>query len=119
MNTTLWVIQVILAAMFGIAGLLKLTQSKEKLVPKLPWVNDYSAGMVKFIGISEFLGAMGLIIPMLTGIVPVLTPFAATGICIIMVLASFYHLRKGEMKSVGLNAFLFFMSVFVALGRFH
>jgi hypothetical protein len=119
MNTSLWIIQVILAAMFGIAGLLKLTLSKEKLVPKLPWVDDYSSGMVKFIGISEFLGAMGLIIPMLTGIVPVLTPFAATGICIIMVLASFYHLRKGEIKSVGFNAILFFMAAFMAFGRFH
>jgi hypothetical protein len=119
MNTTLWIIQVILAAMFGIAGLLKLTLSKEKLVSKLPWVNDYSAGMVKFIGISEFLGALGLIIPMLTRIEPFLTPLAAIGICIIMVLASFYHLRKGEIKSVGFNAILFFLAAFVASGRFH
>jgi hypothetical protein len=118
MNTSLWIIQGILAAMFGIAGLLKLILSKEKLAPKLPWVTDYSAGMVKFIGISEFFGAAGLIIPMLTGIVPVLSPLAAIGLCIIMVLASFYHLRKGENKEVGINALLFFLAVFVAFGRF-
>jgi uncharacterized membrane protein YphA (DoxX/SURF4 family) len=118
MNKALWIIQVLLAAMFTVAGIMKLTQSKEKLSKQLPWVNDISMRTVRFIGLSELLGGIGLIVPWLTGIVPILTPISAIGICLIMVLAiTTVYLKKQEFKAVVINIILFLMSAFVAYGR--
>jgi len=119
MNAALWIIQGLLAAMFTTAGIMKSTQPKEKLQKQLPWVNDFSSGTVRFIGLSELLGAIGLIVPWLTGIAPILTPVSATGFCIIMVLATnIVHLKKGEYKGVATNIFIFLLAAFVAFGRF-
>jgi uncharacterized membrane protein YphA (DoxX/SURF4 family) len=119
MNLALWITQGLLAAMFIMAGITKSTQSKEKLEKQFPWVKDFSLNTVRFIGISEFLSAIGLIIPWLTGIAPVLTPIAALGIAIIMILATVtVHLKKREYKEIGLNIFILLMSAFVAYGRF-
>jgi uncharacterized membrane protein len=119
MNISLWIIQGILAAMFTMAGLTKLTQSKEKLEKQFPWVIDFSISTVRFIGLSELLGAIGLIVPWLTGIVPILTPIAAIGFCVIMVLAtSMVHLKKSEYKGIATNTFLFLLAAFIAYGRF-
>jgi uncharacterized membrane protein len=118
MNIVLWIDQVILAFIFIIAGVLKATTSKDKLLKQLPWVVDYSFGTVKFIGISEFLGGIGLIVPWMTGIVPVLTPIAAIGICIIMALAlASEHLKKKEYKEVAFNTVLLILAAIVAVGR--
>lgn len=118
MNTTLWFIQVLLAAMFLMAGIMKTTQSKGKLLKLFPWVNDFSVSTVRFIGLSELLGGIGLIIPWLTGIVPILTPISALGICLIMVLATnIVHLKKSEYKEVAINIFIFLLAAFVAYGR--
>ena len=118
MNIALWIVQSVLALMFLMAGIMKATTPKEKLALKMPWANDYPDGMVKFIGISQFTAAIGLILPWLTGIVPILTPLAATGLCVIMLLAAAYHFRKGQYKEIGINLFLFLMAAFVAYGRF-
>jgi len=118
MNIAIWVIQGILAAMFGMAGVTKSTQPKEKLAEKMPWVNDYSAGTVKLIGISELLGAIGLIVPWATGIVPILTPIAAVALAFVMVLAAIYHFGKKEYKGIGINFFLFVLLAVVAYFRF-
>ena len=119
MNTALWIIQALLAAMFAMAGTTKLTQPQEKLEKQFPWVNDFSLSTVRLIGVSELLGAIGLIVPWLTGIVPVLTPIAASGFCLIMILATnLVHLKKGEYKGVAMNVVLFLLALFVAYGRF-
>lgn len=118
MNKVLWIVQGLLAVMFLMAGLMKSTQPKEKLAVKMPWVNDYSASSVKLIGLSQMLAAIGLVVPMLTGIAPVLTPLAASGLGLIMLFAAAYHFRKKEFKEIGINAVLFALAVFVALGRF-
>jgi uncharacterized membrane protein YphA (DoxX/SURF4 family) len=119
MNTFLWIIQGLLAAMFLTAGVMKLTQAKEKLLKQLPWVADFSIGTVRFIGLSELLGGIGLIVPWLTGIAPILTPISAIGLCVVMVLASnIVHLKKNEYKEIAFNAILFILAAFVAYGRF-
>jgi uncharacterized membrane protein YphA (DoxX/SURF4 family) len=118
MNITLWIIQVVLAAIFFMAGIMKLTQPKEKLSKQLPWVNDLKMSTVRVIGLAELLGAIGLIIPWLTGFVPVLTPVSAIGICLIMVLATnIIHLGKKEYGGVAFNIVLFLLAGFVAYGR--
>jgi uncharacterized membrane protein len=119
MNTALWIIQGVLAAMFAFAGTTKATQPKEKLEKQFPWAKDFSLSTVRFIGLSELLGAIGLIVPWLTGIVPILTPVAAVGFCIIMVLATnLAHLKQKEYQAIALNIILFLLAGFVAYGRF-
>jgi uncharacterized membrane protein YphA (DoxX/SURF4 family) len=118
MNIAVWIIQGILALMFIMAGMMKSTQPKDKLVKSQPWVNDFSLQTVRFIGISELLGAIGIIVPQLTGIYPILSPIAAVGLAVIMVLASAYHLPKKEYKEVGFNTILLILTVIVAIYRF-
>lgn len=118
MDLTVWIIQGILALMFLMAGIMKSTQPKDKLVKSLPWVNDFSLQTVRFIGISELTGAIGIILPQLTGIYPILSPIAAVGLAIIMVLAASHHIRKNEYKEVAFNAILLILSAFVAYYRF-
>jgi uncharacterized membrane protein len=118
MNVFLWIVQALLAAAFVTAGSGKATQPREKLLPRLPWVEDFSPGTVRFIGVMELLGAIGLILPAATGILPVLTPIAASGLAVLMVLAAATHVRRGEPSGVAVNAVLFALAALVAWGRF-
>jgi uncharacterized membrane protein YphA (DoxX/SURF4 family) len=118
MNITVLIIQCILALMFLMAGIMKSTQPKEKLAKSLPWVNDFSLQTVRFIGISELLGAIGIIIPQLTGILPILSPIAAVGLVVIMVLASVHHLPKKEFREVAFNSTLLILAGIVVFYRF-
>ena len=74
LNVGLWVAQVVLALMFGMAGVMKTTQPIAELVEKMVWPGAVPAGLVRFIGAAEFLGALGLILPAVTRIKPGLTP---------------------------------------------
>jgi uncharacterized membrane protein len=118
MNVVLWIVQGLLAAGFGMAGVMKSTQPKEKLVDRLPWVEDFSPATVRFIGIVELAAALGLILPAVTGIAPILTPLAAAGLAVVMVLAAITHVRRKEPSGIAVNAVFFALAVFVAWGRF-
>ncbi|NUP18463.1 MAG: DoxX family protein [Streptomyces sp.] len=118
MNIFLWIVQAVLAVMFAVAGVTKFTQPKDKLVEKLPWVADFSPGTVRFIGVVEFAGALGLLLPGATGIATVLTPLAAVGLGITMLLAASYHARKKEFPAIGFTAVLLILAALVAWGRF-
>ena len=107
-----------MGAMFIMAGIMKSTQPKEKLAKNLPWVNDYAANHVKLIGLSELLGGIGLIVPWLTGIAPILTPIAAVGLGLIMVLAAIYHFNHKEYPGIAINMVLLAGMAFIAYGRF-
>ena len=118
MNVTLWIVQAVLAAAFGLAGVMKLTQPREKLVKNLPWVEDVSDGTLRLIGGSELAAALGLILPAATGIATWLTPLAACGLAVIMVLAAITHARRKEPSGIIVNAVLLILAVLVAWGRF-
>ncbi|MEV5955772.1 DoxX family protein [Streptomyces sp. NPDC051987] len=118
MNVFLWIVQAVLAAMFALAGAMKATQPKDKLVGQLPWTADFSQGTVRLIGIVEFAAALGLILPAATGIAPVLTPLAATGLAVVMVLAALTHVRRKEPGAIAFNAVLLILAALVAWGRF-
>lgn len=118
MNVALWIVQIGLAAAFVLAGAMKSTQPKEKLQPNLPWVEDFSLGTIRLIGVAELLGGIGLILPAVTGIAPILTPIAAACLAVVMVLAAATHIRRKEPSGVVVNAVLFALAVFVAWGRF-
>ena len=76
MNIALWTIQILLAAFFVMAGLMKVLQPKEKLAEQMAWVEDFSQRQIRVIGTLELLGGIGLILPAVTGILPWLTPLA-------------------------------------------
>jgi uncharacterized membrane protein len=118
MNVFLWILQGLLGLAFIAAGVLKTVQPKEKLAPKMPWVNDFSPGGVKFVGIAEGLGGLGLILPAATGIAVILTPIAAAALAFTMLLAALYHVRKGEWSTIGSSIVLLILTAFVAWGRF-
>lgn len=118
MNITLWIVAGALAAAFLMAGLMKATQPKIKLATSMPWVEDFSDGQVKAIGLVEILGALGLILPGATGIATILTPVAATGLATAMVLATVVHVRRKEANTLPVNLILFALALFVAIMRF-
>ncbi|WP_219834063.1 DoxX family protein [Paenibacillus sp. R14(2021)] len=117
MNIALWIGQALLALMFLNAGVMKTIQY-EKSKAKMPWMKEYSKGLVHFIGIAELLAAVGFILPAALGVLPWLTGAAGVGIAIIMVLAIGVHGRKGEYGAVVMNIVLLAISVFIAIGRF-
>lgn len=120
MNIALWIIQVLLAGMYGMAGSMKaFTPDKVRTNPQMTWAHDKQDGYIRFVGISELLGAVGLIIPALTGILPWLTPLAAIGLALIQVLAIFtVHLPKKEYQVIPVNVVLLVLAIIAAYGRF-
>lgn len=120
MNVALWIIAGLLAAVFLFAGANKLFIPREKLAkaPGGGWVLDFSAGFIKALGVVEIVGAIGLILPALLGIVPILTPLAAIGLALIMLGAATVEFRRQEVKHALLNLTYFALIVFVAWGRF-
>lgn len=117
MTTTISILQGILATAFAASGIIILL-FKEKLKPKLSWLNSYSPKMVIFICVSKIVGAIGLVVPSYTGILPVLTPVSAIGIALIMVFAFKYHINKKEFKDMPATILFFLIAVTVAYYKF-
>ena len=118
MNVVLWILQIVLAFMFLMAGAMKLAKSKDELGEELAWVEDFSENTIKSIGALEVLGAVGLILPAITDVATVLVPLAATGLAVTMVGATFVHLRRSEMPNVVITVMLMIFAAVVAWGRF-
>ena len=120
MNIAVWIVQGILAFVFFMAGFMKISQPKETLIEKgMGYAEDFSAGQLRMIGILEVSGAIGLILPALTGILPILTPIAAVGLILTMTGAAFTHARRGgEIQMLVTNIVLLALAFFVAYGRF-
>ena len=117
MNIILWIAQVLLAAMYGMAGGMKTFQTA-KAKEMFPWAKNRSQGFIRFIGIAELLGAAGVILPIVAGILPWLTVLAAIGLALIQILAIFTeHLPKKEFNVIPMNLVLLALSVFVVIGR--
>jgi uncharacterized membrane protein YphA (DoxX/SURF4 family) len=118
MGIALWVVQVLVAAVFVVSGATKLSQPKEKLLKNWAWVEDFSQGSVRIIGSLEVLGAIGIVVPALTRILPSLTPLAALGLVLTMIGAALTHLRRTEYGAIAVNGVLLILAAFVAYGRF-
>jgi putative oxidoreductase len=117
MNIALWVIQVLLALAFLAAGVPKATQPIPALATRITWAKDMPEPLVRFIGVAEILGALGLILPALTGILPWLTIAAAIGLAIVMVAAIIFHLARGESNRIITNVVMLVLILFVIYGR--
>ena len=119
MNVALWIIASVLALAFLAAGLMKLSQPREKLAASgMAWAGDFPAGAVKAIGAVELLGAVGLVLPAVLGIAETLAAWAALGLALTMLGAGAVHLRRKEAKAVPVNLVLLVLATVVAWGRF-
>ena len=113
MNVLLWIIQILLAALFLFAGVMKLVLPLEKLTGPVAVPGLF----LRFIGLCETLGGLGLILPGLLRIRPGLTPLAAAGLVIIMVGATALNLRAGDLVSTTLTIVVGLLAAFVAYAR--
>ncbi|ETK36450.1 DoxX family protein [Microbispora sp. ATCC PTA-5024] len=120
MNVAIWIIQVLLALVFLAGGAGKLAKSKEALAatPNMAWAEDFSPPVLKTIGALEVLAALGLVLPGLTGIAPVLTPLAAVGVVVLMIGAAATHARRKEWLPIAFNVVLLLLAAVVAWARF-
>ena len=117
MNTILWIAQGLLAAMYLMAGIMKTFQTA-RAKEQMSWAKERSDEFVRFVGISELLGALGLILPLVTGIMPWLTVLAAIGLTLVQLLAIFTeHLPKKEYKVIPVNIILVALAIFIVIGR--
>jgi len=119
LNIVLWILQGILAAFFAVPGFLKTTTSKAALVEKKMIAEGDSIVPIRFIGIMEVLGVIGIILPWLLKIWPILTPSAAVGFAIVMIGAFSVHFTKKDYKILPVLVLAFIISVVVAWFRFN
>lgn len=118
MNVALWIATGVLAALFLLTGLMKLTRSRAQLAASgQGYVDDLTDGTVKLIGAAEVLAALGLVLPAVAPSASALTSLAASGLMVLMVGAALTHWRRGETQSIAVNVALFAIAAFVAVGR--
>lgn len=116
MHILLWIVQVVLAVYFFFTGLIHFNPPAG-LPDPMSWMYDLSAPLHYISGTAEILGALGLVLPAATRIQPRLTPLAAMGLVVIMVLAAVFHLMRGEFPNIFMNLFLAALAGFVVYGR--
>ncbi len=122
MNRALWTLQVLWGVFFSFTGfgkILCLNQAVwEQMQPRVPWFAAVPQGLFIFIGVCEFLGGVGVILPAMTGVKPKLTPLAGFGLTLVMILAAVFHIVRGEYSFyLPVNLVLGAGTAFIAYGR--
>ncbi|MEQ7125757.1 DoxX family protein [Actinopolymorpha sp. B11F2] len=120
MNTILWIAAGLLALVALTGGLAKTFIPKEKLARQEggAWTRSASPAFVKTLGVLELLAAVGLILPALMDVAPVMVPVTAVCWIALMIGAMITHARLGQFKLVMLNVVYVVLAVFIAVGRF-
>ena len=119
METALRSVQVLLAAIFLVTGTTKLTQPRQKMAAgPMRWATDVTDAQFRTIGLLEVLGAIGLILPAVLGIAPLLTPLAAVGLVLTMIGAIYTHVRYDETERLAVPIVVLALAVFVAIEGF-
>ena len=118
MDTALWILQGLLAALFLITGLIKLTQPRAKMAAgPMGWAADVTDAQFRTIGLLEVAGAIGLILPAALGVAPLLSVLAALGLALTMVVAAATHVRLGEMSRVAVPLVVLALALVVSAER--
>jgi hypothetical protein len=110
MKLAYWIVAGLLALLYLYSGGLKVVRSKDQLRPMMGWVDSVPLRLIRTIGVLELLGALGLILPPLTGITPALALAAAIGLVLIQIGGMSLHLSRGEAKMIGLNVVLLILA---------
>ncbi len=119
MNTAIWIVTILLAAAFLLAGTLKMITPKQQLYDRgMKYVEDFSANTTKIIGGLEVAAGLGLILPALFDVATILVPLAASGLVLTMIVAAIVHIRRGEISGVAAPVALGALALFVAITRF-
>ena len=113
LNIGLWVAQIILAATFIWAGIMKLFKPSAL---SFPWVKD-NPRLVTTTGIFNLLGGVGIIFPALLNIQPQVTIYAAWGITLLMLSAIVFHISRKEASQIGFNIFVILLALFIVWKR--
>lgn len=116
MNAALWVLQALTALAFGGHGFLLLTRPL-RMAARISWVGALPTPFVQILGVLELLGAIGVLLPALAGVLPSLTVAAAGGLLAMMLLAMLFHVTRREWPNIGLNLVLGLLAFAVAYGR--
>ena len=116
MNIALWVVQALTALAFGGHGFLMIS-GPQRMAERVPWVAALPAPVVRLLGLLEILGAIGVLVPAATGVLPSLTVAAAGGLVAMMLLAMLFHVTRREWPNIGLNFVLGALAFAVAYGR--
>ncbi|TQL67581.1 DoxX-like protein [Nocardioides albertanoniae] len=118
MNIALWIVAIVLGLAYTVGGIVKLTWPHERYAAKQPWAHDFSARQVNGIGVTETLGGLGLLLPGLLDIAPVLVPIAASAMALYMAGAATERVRRNEPKEFLGDLVFLAALLFVAWGRF-
>jgi hypothetical protein len=119
MLIAVWIVSGLLALAYLASAGAKILRPHDKVVESMEWAADAAPWQVKTLGVIEILGAVGLIVPPLVGIAPVLAPIAAVGLGLYQVAAIIVHLRRHDSpKQLPVNVVLLLLAVFVAVVRF-
>jgi len=116
MDIALWIASGLLAFALVAAGGTKVAVPRVKLLGKMGWAASWSDGRFKLLGLAELLGGIGVIVPHVTGILPVLTPVAALCLVVLMAGAAKTHVDRRESPAAAI--ILALLGIFVAVGRF-
>ncbi|WP_328528067.1 DoxX family protein [Nocardioides sp. NBC_00368] len=118
MNIALWIVASVFAFGYIVGGIVKLTMPYEKYTAKTHWPEDFTPGNVRFMGVVEVLGGIGLVVPGLVGVAPTLVPVAASCMALYMAGAVTERIRRGEYKELLGDLVFLAAMVFIAWGRF-
>ncbi|KAB7768316.1 DoxX family protein [Xanthomonas maliensis] len=113
----LWIAQFLLAAVFIMSGLMKFFTPIPELAAQMPWTGQVSETFVRFIGLIDLAGGIGVLLPALTRVLPRMTPVAAFCATILQVLAIGFHASRGEFQVLPLNFVLISLAIFILWGR--
>lgn len=120
-NITLWIIAGVLAFTYGVGGASQILLTKERyraVADSQHWVDDFGAGHVKAIGMIKITGVVGLIVPPLVDVAPVLSPVAACGLMLVMAGAATTRFRRNEWGLMAGDVAFLAAFAFLAWGRF-
>jgi hypothetical protein len=120
MHTALWIAAGLLALVALAGGFTKTFIPKEKLEQQegAAWTRDFSPAFVKTLGVLELLAAVGLILPAVVDVAPMMVPITAVCWVALMIGAMITHGRLGQFKLVMVNLVYVGLAVFIAIGRF-
>lgn len=119
MTIAYWITAGLLAFVYLMSGGMKVVRNKDALVASgQNWAKNVNPALPKVVGLLEVLGAVGVIVPPLTGFAVVLAPVAAIGLALVQVVAIVVHIRLGETKQLAVNVVLLVLAIAVAVLAF-
>jgi uncharacterized membrane protein YphA (DoxX/SURF4 family) len=117
MNIALWIVQILLGLVFLAAGFGKTFLPVDKVTKRLTWASAIPVWFLRFIGVAEILGGIGLILPAATKILPWLTVGAAIGLVVVMVSAILFHISRKEYPTIRGIVVLLLLAAFIIVGH--